>query len=102
MQHARLARLAVVALAAGCAPEGREDDPFESAPASASVSVGSVGSPVAPLVVVASRPCVVEPPLVVPSEAAGVTWSGSSTAVHGRSSRRSVSVASSMSIATST
>jgi hypothetical protein len=45
MQRARIARLAVVALAAGCAPEGREDDPFESAPASVSISVGSVGSP---------------------------------------------------------
>ena len=40
MQRAKLVRMVVV-LVAGCAPEGREDDPFASGPAPVSVSVGS-------------------------------------------------------------
>lgn len=43
MQHATLLRLAVI-LVAGCAPEGREDDPFASGPAPVSVGLPTTGA----------------------------------------------------------
>jgi hypothetical protein len=42
MQRATIVRAAVLALGAGCAPDGREDDPFASGPMP--VSVGPVGT----------------------------------------------------------